>query len=227
MRTIETTIYTFDELSDAAKQRALNQHRYYEVEHDWWNDVYYDWKSKLAERGYSVRYDHMHFTGFCSQGDGACFSGRVHKTSEETLALLPCDLAAEIKLHHAKCRLFNIDPINLELTASIITDNSRYCHSNTMLVNDLEVSDGDWGRCNMGPCDCSPNWPGVCDERDELLLKIANSPLEETLLQEARDLADELYRDLEKEHDHLISDERVAESLRAYEKEFTEDGKIV
>lgn len=37
MRTIETTIYTFDELSDKAKERAIEKQRYY-VEYPWTKD---------------------------------------------------------------------------------------------------------------------------------------------------------------------------------------------
>ena len=37
MRTIETTIYTFDELSDKAKERAIEKQRYY-MEYPWTKD---------------------------------------------------------------------------------------------------------------------------------------------------------------------------------------------
>jgi hypothetical protein len=37
MRTIETTIYTFDELSDEAKERAISQHRQC-VEYPWFSE---------------------------------------------------------------------------------------------------------------------------------------------------------------------------------------------
>jgi len=44
MRTETTTrtIYTFDELSDSAKDKALDNCRDYEVENDWWEQVYED-----------------------------------------------------------------------------------------------------------------------------------------------------------------------------------------
>lgn len=224
MRTIETTIYTFDELSDSAKQKALDHYRYYDVQHDWWEWTYEDFISQAALKGYAVQAKDIHFTGFGSQGDGACFAGSVRKTPEETLALLPCDLAAKIKLHHAKCRLLEIDPINLELSARLIHDNSNYCHSNTMEIVEAEFADRNWGRCNMGPCFCSPNWPDVCDERDELISKVGLVNFDNILLEEARDLADELYKSLEQEHEYLTSDEHLAEHLRGDEIEFTEDG---
>lgn len=45
MRTISVNLYRFSELSDKAKQRALNDHRYYETEYmEWWESVYEDAK---------------------------------------------------------------------------------------------------------------------------------------------------------------------------------------
>lgn len=227
MKTIETTVYTFDELSDSAKQKALDADRDRDVDHNWWDWTYEDFISQVALKGYAVQAKDIHFTGFWSQGDGACFAGSVRKTSEETLALLPCDLAAKIKLHHAKCRLLNIDPINLELSAIIEQGDSRYSHSNTMEIVEAEFADRNWSRCNMGPCFCSPNWPDVCDEREALLRGVGLVSLTPLLLEEARDLADELYKSLEQEHEYLTSDEHIAEYLRGEEEAFTEDGERV
>lgn len=42
MRQETVNIYTFDELSDRAKQRALDHCRYWQVEHEWWDGVYMD-----------------------------------------------------------------------------------------------------------------------------------------------------------------------------------------
>lgn len=43
MRTISVNLYRFSELSDKAKQRALNDHRYHETEYmEWWESVYED-----------------------------------------------------------------------------------------------------------------------------------------------------------------------------------------
>ena len=50
---------------------------------------------------------------------------------------------------------------------------------------------------------------------------------EESLKQLMRDFADWIYSSLEKEYDYLTSDEAIAESLRANEIEFTEDGQTI
>jgi hypothetical protein len=42
MRVISTTVYTFEELSPSAQATALDECRYFGVEHDWWDGVYED-----------------------------------------------------------------------------------------------------------------------------------------------------------------------------------------
>lgn len=39
MRTVKTNVYTFDELPEKAQQRAIDNHRYDEIEYDWWDQV--------------------------------------------------------------------------------------------------------------------------------------------------------------------------------------------
>jgi hypothetical protein len=44
MRTITKNIYTFGELSEEAKEKAIENLTYVNVELDWWNSIYYDAK---------------------------------------------------------------------------------------------------------------------------------------------------------------------------------------
>jgi hypothetical protein len=53
MRTIETTIYTFDELSDEAKERAISQHRQC-VEYPWFSECLESLKAFCDEFGVKV-----------------------------------------------------------------------------------------------------------------------------------------------------------------------------
>lgn len=41
MRTITMNVYSFGELSDEAKEKAIDAMRYAEVQHEWWEYVYY------------------------------------------------------------------------------------------------------------------------------------------------------------------------------------------
>jgi len=42
MKTIELNLYTFKELSKEAQQKAIEDHRYFNVDHEWWNCTYDD-----------------------------------------------------------------------------------------------------------------------------------------------------------------------------------------
>ena len=227
MRTIETTIYEFDELSDEAKKKA--------IEHfgQWWHEdfdgdcIKDNWKTKLEELGYENT--DILFSGFCSQGDGACFKGGFHFDHKQSLALLPCDLETKINIHNAKCRLHGTTEwLDLSMYGHIVTS-GNYFHSGTMQVDGLGIHPVVWHRCNLGPCDCVPTWLGVCDEFEELIELLRKDKVyldvELTIKDQARSLADEIYSDLEKEYEYRTSDEAVAEMIRANEYEFTEDGK--
>ena len=70
MRTIETKIYTFNELSDEAKQKAIEKYYYTNVEyHDWSEWIREDFISQTKD----FEVDNVLFSGFHSQGDGAMF----------------------------------------------------------------------------------------------------------------------------------------------------------
>jgi len=230
MKTHTISVYSFDELSDTAKQKALDNHRYMEVEHhDWWDHLYNSFIERVALKGYTVSYKNIHFSGFWSQGDGACFRGRVHKTNEEILALLPCDLAAKIKLINSKLRLLGEDDRIDDLSCDFTLETSgRYSHSGTMQIDKVYINFGQWTRCSPHTCTCCPEWPSLCNELESIYELVDNeiySSVEKAVLEEARGLADQLYEELEKEHEYLTSDEFIAERLRDSDTEFTEDGK--
>ena len=75
MRTETTTrnLYTFDELDDNAKERARDWWRNGGLDYDWWDSVYEDAETVGALMGIDI--DRIYFSGFSSQGDGACFEG--------------------------------------------------------------------------------------------------------------------------------------------------------
>ena len=42
MKVFTTKAYTFNELSDVAKETAIANHRHWNVDHNWWDFVYED-----------------------------------------------------------------------------------------------------------------------------------------------------------------------------------------
>ncbi len=82
---IETTVYRFDELSDAAREKARAWYRDGGFDHDWYDAVYEDFQRIAEFLGINFRTRSVHlmgggarqelrifFSGFWSQGDGAC-----------------------------------------------------------------------------------------------------------------------------------------------------------
>jgi hypothetical protein len=215
MRTIETKVYLFDELNDKAKARAIEEHRDWNVgDIEWWDFSYDHHKDRLKEFGYQVK--DIKFSGFWSQGDGACFSGHVNKDHNQCLALLPCDLATRVREFNAKCRLFGAPEIELSF-ASRITTNGRYSHSGTM---SLDCPTFVWGDHDTDEYDIPTQ--AEFAELTQVLHDCAE--IDKAVIEEAREYADEIYSELEEEYEFLTSDEQVAEMIRANGYEFDEDG---
>jgi hypothetical protein len=70
-------LYGFDELAPAARDKVLDSQRHLNVEDDaWYEHLLDEWKGTLEGLGYEV--PRILFSGFGSQGDGACFEARVN-----------------------------------------------------------------------------------------------------------------------------------------------------
>jgi len=69
-------LYTFDELAPAAREKVLERERHINVEGEWYDHVLDEWKGRLEGLGYEE--PRIFFSGFGSQGDGACFEARVN-----------------------------------------------------------------------------------------------------------------------------------------------------
>ena len=71
-----TPLQKFNALPEKQRKAVLDKYRQWNVEHtDWWDCVEENFKSDMDAIG--VRVDKIHFSGFWSQGDGACFEGAV------------------------------------------------------------------------------------------------------------------------------------------------------
>ena len=83
-----TTVYQFPELSDAAKEKARSWYRELGPHDDWWDAVYEDFERVCEILGIRLKTTPVRlmgggtrakpciwFSGFWSQGDGACFEG--------------------------------------------------------------------------------------------------------------------------------------------------------
>jgi hypothetical protein len=204
MRIVETKVYTFGELSEAAKEKARQ----------WWRDIPDTWEpnfeaAETAAKLLGITFDQRNiklmsgnyrqesdilYSGFYSQGDGLSFNGRyeyaqgcVYKIADEfpkdaTLQRIADDLASLQRQYF------------YGLTAKI-EQRGRYVHKYTMNAE-------------------------VYDRHGE----DANEKTHDEILELMRDFADWIYDGLREDYEWQQADEQVDETLILNEYEFLEDG---
>lgn len=178
-------------LSEKRQDELLEEHRDDDVDHGWWEFTYEDFKEKCT--GLGLRVDDISFSGFFSQGDGACFSGHVNDWSL-ILPLIKRESLLSLAQEHG-------------WSWGVSGRDHHYCHAQTMggeldahlpdnpySENDEPLQHDAWNIAN----------PVTYDDLDKL-----NSELTDY----CRELANELYHDLEREHDYLTDDEQVVGRL--------------
>lgn len=211
MRIQPTTLYTFSELTDDAKERARDWYRGC-IESDELAD-HDDWQAIADILGVTFRTRNVRlmngstrgepcirWSGFASQGDGASFEGsyayakgasrliREHAPLDKRLHEIADDL------QNAQRRCF----YRLEAKVTQGAGSNFYSHSGTMHVEVFDRED---------------NYRDIGDS-------------EEGVREALRSFADWIYAQLEAQNDYLNSEEAVDESILANACEFTEDGSI-
>ena len=216
MRTIETKVYEFDELTEEQKEKTTEKLWDVNVNYEWWESVYEDAVRMGALLGIEIEQRRfkayggktgcepkIQFSGFCSQSDGASFEGGYRfvpdallKIQEETDDKELIRIAQELALIQVTRRLQDLGDFKVSVSTS-----GNYCHSNTMSVT-LELDDDSTE-------DIEPDLIG----------------LEKELTQLMRDFADWIYERLENEHDYLTSDEHIDQYLS--EEKFDSLGQVI
>lgn len=204
-----TTVYQFSELSDAAQEAAHHWYRELGPHDDWWDAVYEDFERICEILGIRLKTTPVRlmgggtrarpciwFSGFWSQGDGACFEG-YWAHAKGAVARIRDHAPANTTLHGIAERLQTIQRRNFYQLRAEISHRGRYYHEYTMSIDVARDS---------------PTWQAPADDA------------EEAVTEAFRDLARWLYRQLQTEYDHLTSDEVIEEGIIANEYIFTEGG---
>ena len=207
----EYTIFKYSELSDAAKEKARDWYREgaFSESHDW--EFVYE-MAVTAGKMLGIDIDTrqvknmgggfnseptIYFSGFWSQGDGACFEGD-YAYSKGAAKKIADEFGTESEWAKECIRIAKALQEEQRRSFYRITARMRhtghYSHSGCMSVN-VENEDRD-----------------VSPELDETITRLM------------RDFADAIYAALESEHDHQTSDEYVIESIEANEYTFDENG---
>ena len=209
-----TKLYYFDELSDTAKERAREWYREASAGDNFFSESVIEDAVQCAEifgidirtrsvklMGGGTRFEPcVYWSGFWSQGDGACFEGTW---SWKDCSKAIRDHAPQDTDLHALADTLSALPYGPGWSASI-KYRGHYSHSWCMDVSvsfdDLHYGDGD----ELPQADFTAG--------------------EDVVTQAMRDFADWIYRRLEAEYEWVNADEQVDETIRANEYDFTEDG---
>jgi hypothetical protein len=171
MRTIETKAYTFDELSDDAKAKAISRLSHINVEYDWWESTYED----AAQIGLKI--------------EGFDLDRSRHAKGAFTLSAT-------------------------EVMANIFANHGEECET----YKTAKAFEAEWQ-------------PLFDDYMDELSDKYESQEAEDDLSDIEDNFLDSLLEDysimLQKEYEHLQSEESIIETIVANEYEFTEEGKQI
>ena len=199
MRTIETIVYKYDELSESAQQKAREWYVEGDFCYDWWDFCYEDFCRVAEILGIEIscrqgRGAEIYFTGFYHQGSGSSFVG-TYRYAKGAVAKIKEYAPKDEELHRIAYGLQEVQRRQFyRLVADISSVRDHYIR--------VEVYDPDNHYRDIGEAE---------NEVRDLM----------------RDFNDWMFKRLQDEYEYLTSDEAVAESIIANEYEFDEDGNWV
>lgn len=197
-----------DLLSIKQNVKLLEKYRHFNVDTiDWWGGVFEMFTEDMKEKGIAV--DRMFFSGFCSQGDGACFEGEI-------------DDIERFFTHNFK---YTDYPLIQALIRHGGTVSMKCVHRGHYYHENCTVFSMD--------SDCFYNLWQQPDELRQHVVRALDDGLgyelvvfEGDVVEIFRNYMRELYKRLEDEYDSLVSDDAVAEAILEYElyEETDDDG---
>lgn len=208
--TLEKTVFKFDELDESAQSKALDYFREGACADSWWYEsIYEDCRIIFDILGISsekpvrlmngkTRYEPaIWFSGFSSQGDGACFEGS-YSYKKGSAKAIRAHAPQDSELHRIADELQALQRRAFYSLSASVSHRGHYYHSG---CTSIDVED------SRRPYDI-------------------DSELEEGVAQALRDLMDWIYQQLESEYEYQTSDDCIRENIAANEYEFDESGSL-
>ena len=207
---IETTVYTIDELSGAAREAARAWYRDTGLDYKWYDYVYEDFGTICEILGVTLRTSpvrlhggrtrdqpHVFFTGFCRQGDGASFEGG-YSHAPGTSRAIRTHAPDDDRLHRIADALQAVQKRNFHQLHATIRQGGHYYHEYTMAI---EI------------------------ERDSPTRQPPTDDAAQTVAEAMRELARWLWRQLRAEYEDVTSDDAIDDILAANQFTFTAAGR--
>ena len=205
---IEKTVFTFSELSDRAKEKARNWYREGALDYDWWDSIYedanaiakligIDLETRTFKRmnGTTGHAPNIQFSGFCSQGDGACFEGS-YRYAKGALKAVKGYAPLDTELHRITQELQDAQSRCLYGLVATVRHAGRYSHEHSVSI-DVETAEG----------------------------ASVSKVVEEQVTEALRDFCRWIYRQLEKEYEYQMADAQVDNAIITNEYTFNENGR--
>jgi hypothetical protein len=207
----EVTVYQFDELSDHAKEQARQWYRTASQGDNYFAESVIEDAATIADLlGINLRQTTVklmgggtrqeptiYWSGFWSQGDGACFEGTYYYAKGSTRKIRE-HAPQDTDLHTLTDGLAAVQRKYWYQLQASVKHRGHYQHE---LCTEIDVE-------SSGLINADRITPEDADTVRELL----------------RDFMRWIYRQLEKEYEYQNSDEVVDETIRANEYEFDEEG---
>jgi len=208
--TRECEVYQFDSMEDInhpVAQAAIEKYR--ENAEYIYDCELYDAVVAAKCFGFNVDVYDICWSGFWSQGDGASIEGEWNlEDVKDVVECVKSNFPQDEELNKmAENFAETIDGLTVEFVSIKRMYFTRYCHENTLGVENYQLKD-------------------EYDEEYEAYEEDAKRDAE-YILDIMKELSGWLYARLEKSYDYQDSDEAIMETLIANEYEFDEDGNIV
>jgi hypothetical protein len=135
-QTILRDVYTFSELDESAQEKALNKMREFTGIDSYWHEWIID-DVKECGKILGIDIDNIYFSGFSSQGDGACFTG-TYGYAKQSLAKIKEHTPQDTELHRIGGELQAIQARNFYGISASVKHRGHYSHE---LCTDINVDD--------------------------------------------------------------------------------------
>ena len=209
-RIVETVVYTIEELSGTARERARAWYRETCLDHAWYERVFKDFETVCRILGVTLRASpaglagggtrdapHVFFRGFGFQDDGACFEG-AFAHARGTPGAIRAHAPKDTELHRIADVLQAVQRRNFYQLLADVRHRGHDCHEYCM---------------------------AIAVERDSPTRQAMTGGAEDTVAGALRDLARWLYRALRHEYESLSADDAVDEVIALNGWTFTAAGE--
>ena len=200
MRTITTTktVYKYDELTPEQQESALAKHRSINTDDYLWDECTKD-DAKTIGGILGIDPMKIYYSGFSSQGDGACFEGHYQHKADAPSKIREYAPTNE-KLHKIADDLQAAQAKAGGTVTADIRHTGRYYHQNSV---DFNI------------------------EMDESISQDLFTEIETEIVDALKSFMMWIYRALENDYVYQQSDEAVIDTIKSNDMEFEKNGDMV